>query len=142
MFYAVLSIIIDVLYALITHRHLCASVAIDRIDNQNELIRNAQRSVAETEEVGLEITAELARNREKIESSRAKVRFRHRIKRHSQRTYFGHSLFSLMLMISIKITIIVMMMLLVLLVLMMVMLFSLLNCRRWSLQESRTRRVA
>lgn len=44
-----------------------------RIDRQNDLISNAHRSVSETEEVGMEITAELARNREKIESSRAKV---------------------------------------------------------------------
>lgn len=34
---------------------------------------NAQRTVAETEEVGIEITNELARNREKILSSRARV---------------------------------------------------------------------
>lgn len=39
------------------------------------MIANAYRTVAETEEVGLEITSELARNREKIESSRAKVMF-------------------------------------------------------------------
>lgn len=37
------------------------------------MISNAHRSVLETEEVGMEITSELARNREKIESSRAKV---------------------------------------------------------------------
>ena len=46
-----------------------------RLSRQNEMISNAHRSVSETEEVGLEITAELARNREKIESSRAKVRY-------------------------------------------------------------------
>ncbi len=46
-----------------------------RIARQNEVIANATRTVAETEEVGLEITSELARNREKIESSRAKVCF-------------------------------------------------------------------
>ena len=45
-----------------------------RIDRQNEMISNAHRTVSETEEVGMEITAELARNREKIEASRAKVR--------------------------------------------------------------------
>jgi hypothetical protein len=45
-----------------------------RIERQNELISNAHRSVLETEEVGMEITAELSRNREKIESSRSKVR--------------------------------------------------------------------
>jgi len=37
------------------------------------MILNAQRTVAETEEVGIEITNELARNREKIDSSRARV---------------------------------------------------------------------
>lgn len=45
----------------------------NRIGRQNDLISNAHRTVSETEEVGMEITAELARNREKIESSRAKV---------------------------------------------------------------------
>lgn len=45
-----------------------------RLDRQNELIMSAHRTVAETEEVGLEITNELARNREKILSSRARVR--------------------------------------------------------------------
>jgi len=35
---------------------------------------NATRTVAETEEVGLEISAELTRNREKIQSAHAKVR--------------------------------------------------------------------
>lgn len=44
-----------------------------RIGRQNEMISNAHRSVLESEEVGMEITSELARNREKIESSRAKV---------------------------------------------------------------------
>lgn len=48
-------------------------VVSDRISRQNEMIQNATRTVAETEEVGEEITAELARNREKINSSRAKV---------------------------------------------------------------------
>lgn len=48
-------------------------VQYDRIGRQNDLISNAHRTVSETEEVGMEITAELARNREKIESSRAKV---------------------------------------------------------------------
>jgi hypothetical protein len=44
-----------------------------RIRRQNEIIANAQRTVAETEEVGTEIMAELSSNREKIESARAKV---------------------------------------------------------------------
>lgn len=38
------------------------------------MISNAHRTVLETELVGLEITAELARNRATIESSRDKVR--------------------------------------------------------------------
>lgn len=38
------------------------------------MILNATRTVAETEEVGLEITAELKRNREKIESAQDRVR--------------------------------------------------------------------
>jgi len=46
-----------------------------RIGRQNEMISNAHRSVLETEEMGMEITSELARNREKIESSRAKVAY-------------------------------------------------------------------
>jgi hypothetical protein len=50
------------------------SSSLNRLSRQNEMIQNATRTVAETEEVGLEITQELARNREKIESSRARVR--------------------------------------------------------------------
>jgi len=45
----------------------------DKITRQNEMIQNATRTVNETEEVGLEITQELSRNREKIESSRARA---------------------------------------------------------------------
>ena len=37
------------------------------------MIANATRTVIETEEVGTEITEELARNRAKIESSQSKV---------------------------------------------------------------------
>ena len=48
----------------------------DKLSRQNEMIANAHRTVAETEDVAAEITTELARNREKILSSRAKVRFR------------------------------------------------------------------
>jgi hypothetical protein len=44
-----------------------------RIRRQNEIIENAKRIVGETEEVGVEIIAELQNNREKIESARAKV---------------------------------------------------------------------
>lgn len=46
----------------------------DKMNRQNETIMNATRTVAETEDVAMEITQELGRNREKIESSHAKVR--------------------------------------------------------------------
>ncbi len=39
------------------------------------MIANAHRTVMETEDVANDITQELARNREKIDSSRAKVSF-------------------------------------------------------------------
>eukprot|EP01038_Epipyxis_sp_PR26KG_P005345 gene5345-7416_t len=45
----------------------------DKITRQNEMIANAHRTVLETEEVGNEITAELARNREKINSARERA---------------------------------------------------------------------
>jgi len=45
-----------------------------KLDRQNEMILNATRTVAETNEVGIEINNELARNREKIESSRSRTR--------------------------------------------------------------------
>lgn len=45
----------------------------DRVHKQNEMIARSLQTVAETAEVGDEITKELQRNREKIESSRAKV---------------------------------------------------------------------
>lgn len=44
-----------------------------RLARQNEMILNATKTIAETEEVGLEITSELARNREKITSAHSKV---------------------------------------------------------------------
>lgn len=44
-----------------------------RINRQNEVIRNAERTVYETEELGVEITNELLKNREKIQGVRAKV---------------------------------------------------------------------
>jgi hypothetical protein len=44
-----------------------------RIDKQNDAIANARRTVGETEEIGHEIIGELARNREKIESTRNRV---------------------------------------------------------------------
>ena len=44
-----------------------------RLARQNEKIMNAHRTVAETEDVANEISAELGRNREKIESSHGKV---------------------------------------------------------------------
>mmetsp|Transcript_32203 Transcript_32203/g.54305 ORF Transcript_32203/g.54305 Transcript_32203/m.54305 type:complete len:218 (+) Transcript_32203:177-830(+) len=43
-----------------------------RIRNQNEMIENAKRTVAESEDIGLETLGELERNREKIESAREK----------------------------------------------------------------------
>lgn len=46
-----------------------------RLERQNEMIMNAQRTVAETEEVGLQITEELGRNREKIQSAHSRVRY-------------------------------------------------------------------
>jgi len=45
-----------------------------RMRRQNEIIENCKRTVAETEEIGIETIAELQNNREKIESARAKVR--------------------------------------------------------------------
>jgi hypothetical protein len=45
----------------------------EKLSRQNEHILNAQRTVAETEEVGIEITEELARNRERIQASRDRV---------------------------------------------------------------------
>lgn len=46
----------------------------EKLSRQNETILSAQRTVAATEDVAMDITNELARNREKIESSRDKVR--------------------------------------------------------------------
>lgn len=45
----------------------------EKLSRQNDTILAAQRSVAETEDVAMDITSELGRNREKIESSREKV---------------------------------------------------------------------
>ena len=45
----------------------------DKLGRQNETLDKARRAMAETEDVALEITDELARNREKIQSSRDKV---------------------------------------------------------------------
>lgn len=45
----------------------------EKLDRQNEMIANAHRSVLESEEVGLVITEELTRNREKLESSASKA---------------------------------------------------------------------
>jgi vesicle transport through interaction with t-SNAREs protein 1 len=44
------------------------------IENQNETLENARRVMAETEDVALEITHELGRNRETIESAHGRVR--------------------------------------------------------------------
>jgi len=46
----------------------------EKLSRQNDTILAAQRTVAETEDVAMDITNELGRNREKIESSREKVR--------------------------------------------------------------------
>ena len=46
----------------------------DKLAMQNEKILAATRTVAETEEVGLEIVQELGRNREKIQSAHSKVK--------------------------------------------------------------------
>jgi vesicle transport through interaction with t-SNAREs protein 1 len=46
----------------------------DKLAMQNDKIAATMRTVAETEEVGAEIVNELAANREKIESSHAKVK--------------------------------------------------------------------
>jgi vesicle transport through interaction with t-SNAREs protein 1 len=45
----------------------------DKIRQQNDTILRAHQTVMETEDVALEITSELSRNREKIESARGKV---------------------------------------------------------------------
>lgn len=43
------------------------------LERQNDTLSNARRVMAETEDVALEITEELGRNREKIQSARSKV---------------------------------------------------------------------
>ena len=45
----------------------------DQLLRQNELLANAQRTVAATEDIGTTISAELLQNRGKIEASSAKV---------------------------------------------------------------------
>lgn len=45
----------------------------DKIRQQNDTILRAHQTVMETEDVALEITSELSRNREKIESARGKT---------------------------------------------------------------------
>jgi len=46
----------------------------DSLSRQNETLDNARRIMAETEDVALEITEELGRNREKIQSTHSRVR--------------------------------------------------------------------
>ena len=46
----------------------------DQIASQNRTLDNARRIMADTEETAMEITSELARNREKIESAHGRVR--------------------------------------------------------------------
>ncbi|GMI37177.1 hypothetical protein TrCOL_g7186 [Triparma columacea] len=43
------------------------------LQRQNDTLQNARRVMADTEDVALEITEELGRNREKIQSARSKV---------------------------------------------------------------------
>jgi len=43
------------------------------LSRQNDTLTNARRVMAETEDVALEITEELGRNREKIQNARSKV---------------------------------------------------------------------
>jgi vesicle transport through interaction with t-SNAREs 1 len=49
----------------------------EKLNRQNEALLQAQRTVAETEDVGSEIAENLTANREKIESSQAKLRELH-----------------------------------------------------------------
>lgn len=46
----------------------------ENLSSQNETLENARRVMAETEDVALEITSELGRNREKIQSASSRVR--------------------------------------------------------------------
>mmetsp|Transcript_30147 Transcript_30147/g.39711 ORF Transcript_30147/g.39711 Transcript_30147/m.39711 type:complete len:217 (-) Transcript_30147:154-804(-) len=46
----------------------------DLLDDQNDRLGNARRVIQETEDVALEITEELGRNREKIQSAHSKVK--------------------------------------------------------------------
>lgn len=46
----------------------------DLLEDQNDRLGNARRVIQETEDVALEITEELGRNREKIESAHSKVK--------------------------------------------------------------------
>mmetsp|Transcript_44370 Transcript_44370/g.53630 ORF Transcript_44370/g.53630 Transcript_44370/m.53630 type:complete len:220 (+) Transcript_44370:77-736(+) len=46
----------------------------EKLESQNETLENARRVMADTEGVALEITSELGRNREKIQSSHDRIR--------------------------------------------------------------------
>jgi len=46
----------------------------ESLQNQNSTLENARRVMAETEDVAMDITQELARNRETMESARGRVR--------------------------------------------------------------------
>mmetsp|Transcript_35075 Transcript_35075/g.110385 ORF Transcript_35075/g.110385 Transcript_35075/m.110385 type:complete len:165 (-) Transcript_35075:276-770(-) len=46
----------------------------ESLSNQNDALAQARRTMAETEDVALEITQELGRNREKIQSAHQRVR--------------------------------------------------------------------
>lgn len=45
----------------------------DQLGQQNETLARAQRTMAETEEIGMEITGQIVENREKLQSTREKV---------------------------------------------------------------------
>jgi hypothetical protein len=47
----------------------------ERLSNTSDTLHGAQRTAAEAEEVGIEITQELARNRERLVSAQSKVEF-------------------------------------------------------------------
>ena len=46
----------------------------EQLDSQTDMLESGKRRILEIEQVGTEITTELARNREKIESAHSKVR--------------------------------------------------------------------
>ena len=71
-FYRVFTTLLPCFYHVFTLFLPCFSY-FSRLLRQNEMIANAQRTVAETQDVGIEITNELRRNTEKINASHSKV---------------------------------------------------------------------